>query len=123
MLVPVSAFEALLGLQLPQGADDGQSRRMLWIDAICIDQNNGTEKEQQILAMNQIYQRARHVFVWLSPGKEEHVDPLRAIRLLEFIYASTVEREKKNVNKYWSVGPTTYPLDDLEPFNHLLGHA
>ncbi len=40
---------------------------ILWVDAICIDQDNTAEKEQQVKVMHQIYDRAQQVVVWLSP--------------------------------------------------------
>lgn len=43
------------------------SSRTFWIDAICIDQGNNAEKEQQVRVMHQIYDRAQHVIVWLGP--------------------------------------------------------
>jgi hypothetical protein len=40
--------------------------RVLWIDAICIDQTNVEEKEQQVRKMGEIYQTARNVCVWFG---------------------------------------------------------
>lgn len=44
-------------------------KRPVWIDAICIDQSNSREKEQQIGLMGAIYQRAQRVYIYLSPCK------------------------------------------------------
>jgi len=46
----------------------GESRT-LWIDQICIDQNNLEEKARQIPLMNSIYSRAENVLVWLGAHK------------------------------------------------------
>jgi hypothetical protein len=43
------------------------SPRTFWIDAICIDQKNNAEKEQQVRVMHRIYDCAQHVVVWLGP--------------------------------------------------------
>ncbi|PVH74537.1 heterokaryon incompatibility, partial [Cadophora sp. DSE1049] len=40
------------------------SNRLLWIDAICIDQTNVEEASQQVQIMGQIYQNAAEVIVW-----------------------------------------------------------
>jgi Heterokaryon incompatibility protein (HET) len=40
----------------------------LWVDAICINQSNTKEKNEQIRMMKQIYQAANHVMVWLGPS-------------------------------------------------------
>jgi hypothetical protein len=42
--------------------------RWLWIDAICIDQSNNTEKSHQVAMMGDIYSKAAHVLVWLGPA-------------------------------------------------------
>ncbi|GAB1206045.1 hypothetical protein APSETT445_004726 [Aspergillus pseudonomiae] len=44
--------------------------RLLWVDAICIDQKSNTEKERQIQLMARIYGQAKNVIVWL--GEEEN---------------------------------------------------
>ena len=40
--------------------------RTLWIDAICINQQDGIEKGQQVALMGQIYQQAHTVLCWLG---------------------------------------------------------
>lgn len=44
------------------------SHRMLWVDAICINQQDISEKERQISIMHQIYDQAERVIVWLGPA-------------------------------------------------------
>lgn len=41
-------------------------RQRIWIDAICIDQRNPTEKAHQIAAMPRIYSQAQQVLCWLG---------------------------------------------------------
>jgi len=43
-----------------------ESTRVLWIDAICIDQGNLSERNQQVAMMGLIYSRASMVIVWLG---------------------------------------------------------
>ena len=45
----------------------------LWIDAICIDQSNGAEKESQIPLMKRIYSTASLVIIWLG-GSDGSID-------------------------------------------------
>jgi len=39
----------------------------LWVDALCIDQNNDQERSMQVQIMAEIYARAFGVLVWLGP--------------------------------------------------------
>ncbi|KAF2085296.1 HET-domain-containing protein, partial [Saccharata proteae CBS 121410] len=43
----------------------------LWIDALCIDQDDEIEKTEQVRQMEQIYRRANSVITWLGPGTKE----------------------------------------------------
>lgn len=42
--------------------------RMVWVDAICIDQDDIAERNQQVLQMSEIYANAQVVNVWLGEG-------------------------------------------------------
>jgi hypothetical protein len=41
--------------------------RILWVDAICINQRDNAEKATQILLMPSIYTHAHNVIIWLGP--------------------------------------------------------
>ncbi|KAN0116997.1 Heterokaryon incompatibility protein (HET) domain containing protein [Hyaloscypha variabilis] len=43
----------------------------IWIDAICINQYNMAEKTKQIKRMAEIYNKARHVRIWLGESGED----------------------------------------------------
>lgn len=43
-----------------------QMGERFWLDAICINQNDKDETEQQTSIMHKIYEAAQHVFVWLG---------------------------------------------------------
>lgn len=47
--------------------------RMLWVDAVCLDQNNTKEKNIQVPMMGEVYRQATSVIVWLGQGLG-HVD-------------------------------------------------
>ena len=55
-----NVYEALRRLRLPN------QQRSLWVDQICIDQDNLKERSHQVQFMNQIYRHAGHVLVWLG---------------------------------------------------------
>jgi hypothetical protein len=58
--VALSLFDALKRLRLPQES------RFIWADALCINQNNSSEKSCQIPLMGKIYSMAVRVVVWLG---------------------------------------------------------
>lgn len=41
--------------------------RTLWIDAVCINQQDNNEKGHQIALMHEIYRKAKSVIMWLGP--------------------------------------------------------
>jgi hypothetical protein len=55
--------------------------RILWVDAVCINQGNELEKEQQIRIMAKIYAQANCVVVWLGEGADDSDHALEAIRV------------------------------------------
>jgi hypothetical protein len=60
LMIPSSAWEMLHAMS------SLQVERLVWIDAICINQKNKKEKSSQIPLMGQIYSKAARVVVW--PG-------------------------------------------------------
>jgi hypothetical protein len=57
--------KALLGLRFPDRP------RTLWIDALCINQDNSEEKGLQILMMAKIYSHAKRVVIWLGEDSSD----------------------------------------------------
>ncbi|KAI0186562.1 heterokaryon incompatibility protein-domain-containing protein [Xylaria flabelliformis] len=55
--------------------------RILWIDAICINQENKDEKGQQVQLMAKIYARAYRVIVWLGEAPDNNNQALEVIRV------------------------------------------
>ena len=60
MAITTHAYLALRDLRYQE------KDRFLWIDAICIDQNNVKERQQQIAQMRSIYGTAERVVIWLG---------------------------------------------------------
>jgi hypothetical protein len=67
-------YALLLRLQ-----DDNLSR-VIWVDAICINQEDDKEKEHQIPLMAEIYAKANRVLVWLGEAEDDSDQALKAIR-------------------------------------------
>ena len=70
-----SLFDALIHLRHPKAT------RTLWVDAVCIDQNNNEEKIEQLPHMKDIYQHASQVVIWLALADESTSQALDLIRL------------------------------------------
>ncbi|KAK0666971.1 heterokaryon incompatibility protein-domain-containing protein [Cercophora samala] len=58
----------------------------LWVDAICINQSDNTEKSEQIRTMKDIYQTAPVVNIWLGDGDEQSSFAIALIRLTAVLY-------------------------------------
>lgn len=66
-------YNALLRLR------NRSSDRLLWVDAICIDQANDTEKSIQVWRMANIYSNASRVRVWLGVAADNSDDALTCL--------------------------------------------
>lgn len=47
------------------------SERVMWIDAICINQSDDAEKSEQVKKMQFIYARTSHLVVWVGEASED----------------------------------------------------
>jgi hypothetical protein len=59
---------------------DHSLKRIIWIDAICINQEDLEERGQQVRLMAEIYCKANHVIVWLGEVMGDGDRTLKAIR-------------------------------------------
>lgn len=75
--LPITAnlYEVLLRLR------DKMIERILWIDAVCIDQTSIEERGQQIQYMAEIYSKASRVIVWLGEAADNSDQALKSIRM------------------------------------------
>lgn len=70
------------------------STRIIWVDAVCINQSDNAEKNHQVSLKGSIYSMARGVVIWLG-----HVDPLvaeAAFRCLKIIAFACLITDMKN---------------------------
>ncbi|KAL2127960.1 hypothetical protein VTI74DRAFT_9925 [Chaetomium olivicolor] len=75
VLFPVTAnlHDALRALRKEDKA------RMLWVDAICINQTSIPERNQQVAIMRDIYRNATRTVVWLGPEGDDSNEALAII--------------------------------------------
>lgn len=83
---------ALRALRLPD------KPRTLWIDSICIDQNNLTERNVQVTLMGQIYHQCTRDLLWLGT---ETVKIQRAMNLIQKLVNNETQFSKFQEND-WS---------------------
>jgi hypothetical protein len=94
--------------------------RKVWIDALCINQNDLVERSHQVSFMKDIYSRAKHVVVWLGP------DEAGQAALATSIINSTVESMKEDSiiadgKAFWTEDDENYQLklrERLPPTDH-----
>jgi hypothetical protein len=77
----------------------GDRDRPMWIDALCIDQDNVEEKEQQVSKMDQIYQAAYKVCVWLGPGSDVSDRAMAAVPKI----LRSISRSKRLSEQDWEL--------------------
>lgn len=58
----------------------GLFQRPIWIDAVCIDQSNTSERSQQVASMRYIYQKADTVHICLGNGTERSVETIESLK-------------------------------------------
>ncbi|KAE8443521.1 hypothetical protein EG329_001761 [Mollisiaceae sp. DMI_Dod_QoI] len=73
--------------------------RILWADAICINQNDPNEKVHQIRNMGDIYRKASSVCMWLG---EEANDSDAAMELIDLHRTASLDWKKLPKEKIWS---------------------
>jgi hypothetical protein len=80
LAIPSNLEVALRYLRKPQALE-------LWIDAICINQQDAVEKAHQVAMMGEIFRRSTYTYIWLGVpeainaggAREEQVDPFAVI--------------------------------------------
>ena len=82
------------------------SSRLLWVDAICVNQDDLAERGQQVQLMQRIYQQAKQVVVWLGDISDD----------------SDLEKLEGGKDPAWTIskisgGSLYLPLSWLQHFN------
>ena len=93
--------------------------RVLWIDAICVNQQALKERSRQVGRMADLYRLADRVIVWLGPEKKHSKHGLRVLEKLsskitvDWIH-STMEPVSNGVEKHRADGNEGLPYGDKE---------
>lgn len=88
--VPVQSnlYQALVQLRPRRGGS-----RTLWIDAICINQDDKEERAQQVSQMRRIYAQASQVVVWLGPSNNVRKRVLRKLKEIDRRFETEFDAE------------------------------
>ncbi|KKY28420.1 putative ankyrin and het domain protein [Phaeomoniella chlamydospora] len=72
-----------------------QHQQYIWVDAICINQEDNIEKSAQVALMGKIYQSAKSVTVWLGRERQDNSDSTAEDLLLNAWRLDTGVRDGK----------------------------
>ena len=71
--IPIGLYTALSYLK-------GWGSQLLWIDAVCVNQEDLREREDQVMLMRSIYKQAQTVLVWLGPESDSSNQAMALLR-------------------------------------------
>lgn len=71
----------------------------IWVDAICINQEDKAEKGHQVSQMGDVYKGAEEVLIWLGPSNED-IDSL--LKLISWIETKATEAQAISSTEDWS---------------------
>lgn len=86
-----SDHEEIPGLNLEEAADS------LWIDALCIDQENNGEKNHQVQQMGKIFSGAQRVIAWV--GNKPRIASM--FRYLREYWGDDLQEKQGSVTDHW----------------------
>lgn len=110
ILVTKNLATALVYLRKDSGA------RYLWIDAICINQNDIDERSRQVALMGKIYQSARLVVSWIGI-RDPFFDPF-----IEMEHATLLVRHIKFLKGYLPFQEYLENIDSQKPYSGFEDH-
>lgn len=84
--------------------------RALWIDALCINQDDRTERGHQVMLMGQIYRNTLRTLIWLGDANDTVPEAVRSIEKLSSMSHTT----RKNLDSSGSSYVESVEWDDQE---------
>ncbi|SMY27980.1 unnamed protein product [Zymoseptoria tritici ST99CH_1A5] len=78
--IPWAAEATLRAVCLRQG------HPLVWLDAVCIDQDNTHERNRQVAIMGDVYAKAARVLVWLGAENPDAEPGIRSLRKLSEMF-------------------------------------
>ena len=106
MKVTPNLYAALCEISLKAEVAD----KWLWVDAVCIDQKNETEKAIEVKRMHLIYTAAWRVLVWLGPADEDSDLAMDNLRSLTEIMTPLPSDEGDRGARQRRLAPADHPV-------------
>ena len=72
----------------------------MWVDAICIDQDNMEEKTAQVAKMCEIYRKAERVCIWLGWGNRSFSDAMKFVAEIVGSDTDSIFRDEENMFRW-----------------------
>ena len=89
-------------------------QRILWVDALCINQEDDNDKETQVQRMGRIYSKARRVLIWLGEEPKDTGGAIGSIKQLD-TYFKALYRKRRITRLLPAFGTWTTILSDAFP--------
>lgn len=97
-----------------------QREKPIWIDAICINQEDTTERTQQVRQMHRIYGSASLVIVWLGEASPENIQGFAFAEMLMSEFKDYV-REQRGGQGWTGSRPAGIDANDIVEYAQVFG--
>jgi hypothetical protein len=95
--------------------------RLLWADALCINQFSVGEKNRQVAIMGRIYSNAKRVLIWVGPerdGSDKAIEVLQhmsgCINYDWNLFTLLPKSQCRKIDMHWSKSDVTLPYENRE---------
>lgn len=83
---------------------DPHKARILWIDALCINQNNHEERNHQVQMMARIYNCAEQALIWLGEDNDSSNEAINFIQeIMKLENFDSISEKRENASKWQSL--------------------
>ncbi|KIW00005.1 uncharacterized protein PV09_08359 [Verruconis gallopava] len=97
------------------------AQRTIWVDTLCIDQDNIEERNAQVKDMPNIYRRAQRTLVWLKEKEYQDLPVIEALHALERMLSLPAEERIRAMDDFATHLDNTRDINGLaQSFHGLL---
>jgi hypothetical protein len=102
LTVTETMWKMIKAVGLPAPDEDEPSLRAIWIDQICINQLDTSEKTEQVKMMYRVYQKAQRTIIYLGDPTDKTLSGIEAAYALAFLVGVPDQDRPYYVEKYQS---------------------